>query len=91
MALLVLLVPGDEPGRLLGSETLEALGRLGVTSVSLARDDDTTAIVLEGWAFDPSQPAQALAAIGAGARTRMLQPVVHMAVTAAARKGGAST
>lgn len=88
MALLVVLVPAERGDVPLGTAAVEALARLGVTSVSLARDEQTAAVILEGWAFDPTRPDPALDALGAsrdGART--LQPVVQMAVTAAATEG----
>jgi hypothetical protein len=88
MALLVVLVPADRGDVPLGSATVEALARLGVTSVSLARDEQTAAVVLEGWAFDPTRPDAALHALGAADGVRALQPVVQMAVSAASKDGG---
>jgi len=92
MALLVLLVPaacGDVP---FGSSTVEALARLGVTSVSLARDEQTAAVILEGWAFDPARPDAARRALGAaGSKARALQPLVQMAVSTAAIEGGVTS
>jgi hypothetical protein len=88
MAQLVLLLPADrEPS--LGARNAQALARLGVTSVSVARDERTAAVILEGWALDPSERAEALAALGASEEhTRALQPVVQMAVSAAIDTGG---
>ena len=88
MAQLVLLIPADrEPS--LGARNAEALARLGVTSVSVARDDRTAALILEGWSLDPSQRAEVLAALGASEEdARALQPVVQMAVSAASSPGG---
>jgi len=88
MAQLVLLLPADrEPS--LGARNAAALARLGVTSVSVARDDRTAAVILEGWALDPSQRAEALAALGASdEHARALQPVVQMAVSATTNSGG---
>jgi hypothetical protein len=89
MALLVVLVPADRGEVPLGSATVEALARLGVTTVSLARDEHTTAVILEGWAFEPTRNEAALAALGASpSAARTLQPVLQMAVTAAATEGG---
>lgn len=88
MAQLVLLLPADrEPA--LGARNAAALARLGVTSVSVARDERTAAVILEGWALDPSQHAEALAALGASAKNaRALQPIVQMAVSATTNSGG---
>ncbi len=89
MGLLVVLVPADRDDLTLGPPAVEALARLGVTSVALARDDRTAAIILEGWAFDPGRPHAALAALGTTpGEAQTLQPIVQMAVTAAASKGG---
>jgi hypothetical protein len=84
MAQLVLLVSADREDVSLGAGNIEALARLGVTSISLARDEHTAALILEGWALDPSQHAEALAALGTSAeKARALQPVAEMAVSAA--------
>jgi hypothetical protein len=89
MAHLVLLISTDENDVSLSARSVEALARLGVTSVSLARDDRTAAVVLEGWALDASQGAEALVALGASdGNARALQPVVQMAVSATPNTGG---
>jgi hypothetical protein len=91
MAQLVLLISGDQDEVSLGARNLEALARLGVSSLSLARDDRTAAVILEGWALDPSQGAEALAALGASdGNAWALQPVVQMAVSAETNTGGVS-
>jgi hypothetical protein len=92
MALLVVLVPAEGNYPPINAEAVEALARLGVTTVSLAQDEETIAVILEGWAFDPVAHGAALGALealgveGDGART--LQPVLHMAVSAAAKERG---
>jgi hypothetical protein len=89
MALLVVLVPAERKYAAIDSEVVEALARLGVTTVSLARDEETIAVILDGWAFDPTADDAALAALGAGgAGARTLQPVMQMAVSAAAKERG---
>jgi hypothetical protein len=89
MAQLVLLLPADRDEVSLGPKNVEALACLGVTSVSLARDERTAAVILEGWALDPECHDAALAALGASAETsRALQPVVQMVVSATLTKGG---
>ena len=56
------------------------LARIGVSRVELLRDAHTTAIVLEGWAFDPG-PADAIAqAVTPGLVVRALQPVMRIVV-----------
>jgi hypothetical protein len=92
MALLVLLLSVDRDDFSLGASNMEALARLGVTSVSLARDEATSAVILEGWALDPERHNAALAALGASAdTTRALKPVVQMAVSAAPTHPGGGT
>jgi hypothetical protein len=90
MAQLVLLISADHDEVSLGSRSVQALARLGVTSVSLARDERTAAFILEGWALDPSQHAEALAALGASEENaQALQPIVQIAVsTTASNTGG---
>jgi hypothetical protein len=88
MALFVVLVPEGNYAPI-DADSVEALARLGVTTVSLARDEETLAVILDGWAFDPAAHAAALAALGVedgGART--LQSVMHMAVSTAATERG---
>ena len=73
----------------IGTTAIEALARLGVTAVSLAADSHTTAIILQGWAFDPDRPSAVIEALGGspeGART--LQLIAHVDVTAVPTKGG---
>ena len=48
MVLVLLPVTDEEP--VLPPAALAALARLGVTSVSLLRDEESAGIVLEGWA-----------------------------------------
>jgi hypothetical protein len=83
MVVVLFPVSDDEPS--LQPAALEELARLGITSVALLRDPSLAGLVLEGWAFDPRDAPQAASAV-AGARNglRLLQPVVHMAVSPAA-------
>ena len=90
MALLVVLVPTDREV-IFGPQRVDALARIGITSISLARDEQTTAVILEGWAFDSARPEAALVALGASKRdARTLRPVAHMAVSTARNEGGES-
>jgi hypothetical protein len=85
MAMAVVLFPISNEVPMLQPAALDALARLGVTSVSLVRDDETAGLVLEGWAFDPARAHEAASAVtGTCDEARMLQPVVQMAVSAAA-------
>lgn len=78
MGLLVLLldrgpVPAIDPN------VATRLAAIGVTSVALLRDDETTAVVVEGWAFDHRRAAREAAATIAPGRTdvRILPPVLQ--------------
>lgn len=86
MAMLVVLIPASEVEPSLQPTDLSKLARLGVTSVAVVRDDLTLALVVEGWAFDPSRSSEAvLRAVAARAsHARTLYPVMHTAVSAAA-------
>ena len=52
MAILLVLMPAGTKA-CLRSDALSALARLGVTRVALVRDERSTGVVVEGWAFDP--------------------------------------
>jgi hypothetical protein len=81
MILALFPVSSEEPALQPGA--LEALARLGVTSVSLLRDEQTAGLVLEGWAFDPARADEAVrAAAGARPGIRMLEPIAQTAVSA---------
>jgi hypothetical protein len=86
MVLVLFPVAGEEPA--LQAAALAALARLGVTSVSLLRDEQTAGLVLEGWALDPSRAGEAArAAVGAAEGIRTLEPLMQMAVSAVPAKG----
>jgi hypothetical protein len=88
VALVVVLIPMSRFEPPLKPAALSELARLGVTRVAVAGDDDTVALVVEGWAFDPGRCADAvIAAVGAqtsGPRT--LQPLADMALSGASVK-----
>jgi hypothetical protein len=88
MLVVLLEANGREPA--LSQRVLGELARLGVTSVSLLRDERMVGLVLEGWAFDPARSADAARTAVAGAETgaRTLHPLVQMAVSAAPTSGG---
>jgi len=87
MVLVLFQVSDDEPA--LQPAALAALARLGVTSASLLRDDQTAGLVLEGWAFDPARANEAAHAVaGAHATFRTLQPLAQMAVSPTDQQDG---
>lgn len=76
MAMLILVADG-KPVVSLTSETAQRLSEVGVTSVAIAADDATQAVVLEGWAFDPASAGeQATSALGLDPE-HILRPVFH--------------
>lgn len=84
MAMAVVLFPISNEVPALAPATLDALARLGVTSVSLVRDDETAGLVLEGWAFDPARADEAASAVtGTCDEARTLRQLVQMAVSSA--------
>ena len=85
MAAAVVLFPVSNEVPALPPAALHALARLGVTSVSLVRDDETAGLVLEGWAFDPARAHEAASAVtGTCDEARTLRPLVQMTVSSAA-------
>jgi hypothetical protein len=92
--MLVVLVPALATEPSLQRAAVSELARLGVTSVDLVRDERTIGLVVEGWAFDPGRSAdEVLAAVGCRiSRAQALQPLLHVAVSAASvpGTGGAS-
>src|SRR5438270_13075869 len=82
--MVVLLLPADSSKVSLEPETAGRLAGLGVTHVSFLGDGQTIAVVMEGWAFDPSGSfAQAAALVGGeGGRGTALHPLAHVSVIA---------
>jgi hypothetical protein len=62
----------------LRQEAASELARLGVTGVALARDEQTVAVVLEGWLFDPLAASPAVTNTIAH-RTRRPRPAPRQA------------
>jgi hypothetical protein len=87
MAKALMLWPvGD--GVHIGSTEAAQLAALGITNVTLLRDAETVAIVLEGWAFSPSRSARAAAAaLGDATKCRVLQPALDVAVSNGTSEG----
>lgn len=84
MAMVVVLFPVSDEEPTLQPAALEEFARLGITSVSLVRDEQTMGLVLDGWAFDPARADEAACAVaGACDEVRTLHPLMQMAVSAA--------
>ena len=88
MAKALMLWPA-RAGIRIGSAEAARLAGLGVTNVTLLRDTDTIAIVLEGWAFNPTRSARAAAAaLGDATTCRVLEPALDVAVSNSEGFGG---
>ena len=85
MLVVLLLSEGDPVS--VGPGIAQALAALGVTSVSVLRDEQTTAVALEGWAFDADRSAEAAVRVIAAHpdTARVLRPVVESALHPASR------
>jgi hypothetical protein len=89
VAMMVVLLDEANGELCLRRALVDRLAQLGITSVALAHDGRTVGIVLDGWLFDPSRSADAVAeAFGAASEARMLHPVLHVAVSTAGYEGG---
>jgi hypothetical protein len=82
VGVLVLLLGNEDPASEVSTVIAQKLAALGVTSVSVLRDERTTALALEGWAFDPDRSAEAAARVVVDdpATVRILRPVLESAV-----------
>ncbi|ADU46953.1 hypothetical protein [Intrasporangium calvum] len=88
LIVLVALVDGQREVTALGVTTADRLAALGVTHVTIARDQRTEAVVLDGWAFDAiTHAAEASDLVGGGAATQTLQPVLQVLITPEGRPG----
>jgi hypothetical protein len=77
-----LLVWPAQAGVRIGSAEAARLAGLGVTSVTLLRDSETVAVVLDGWAFNPTRSASsAVATLGDTSTCRVLQTALEVAVS----------
>jgi hypothetical protein len=83
MAKMVVLNDAASEAGVVDAATAGALARLGVTSVTVLGDEDSIAVVLEGWAFDPAVAGTEAAAIVTGGRghVRILRPLLQAAVS----------
>lgn len=82
MGALLLLLNNPEPDLKLSPSVVQALAALGITSVTVLRDERTTAVALEGWAFDVNRSAAAAARAVATkpATVSILRPVLESSI-----------
>jgi hypothetical protein len=78
MGMVVLLVEGAEVS--ISATMSEGLARLGVSHLELLREANTTAIVLEGWAFDPGSANGIRLTLAPGLEVRTLLPLMRIVV-----------
>ena len=79
MATVVFLLDGGDVA--ISSSLASDLAQLGVTSISICRDDTTVGIVLEGWAFDRASAGEAARCLASDLTSgRVLHPTVQMAL-----------
>jgi hypothetical protein len=78
MGMLVLLVEGPEVS--ISATASQHLARLGVSRVEVLRQAGTTAVVLEGWAFDPGSADGIAATVAPGLEVRTLQPLMRVLI-----------
>jgi hypothetical protein len=91
MPMVVLLVPGGDDALSLGPKALEQLAGLGVTDLAVLRDQQVVGLVLQGWAFDPEQSAEALQTlVTTPENTRTLLPLSQASVSPRQTLGGAN-
>ncbi len=86
MGMVVLLLSARKEEIALGPEAAARLAAQGITRVAVLRDRDDIAVVLEGWAFDPSHSIEAAveAVVGAGG-CRRLSSVSELSVSRGGR------
>ena len=81
--LLVADRPAGEP--VVGPDVAERLATLGISRITLLRDPSSTAVILEGWAFDPARTHEATGALfpTGGANPRTYHEVQYVGVSSA--------
>lgn len=87
MALLVARSAAGDPA--VGPEVAERLAGSGISRMSLLRDRSSVGIVLEGWAFDPTQMDEVVRVLfPAGvAEVRVFREVENVVVTSHPAEG----
>jgi hypothetical protein len=88
MGMLLVLVKGTDDVAL-GAGSAGLLASLGVTRLAVLQDGEGLALVLEGWAFDPTRLGDSAIEIVApgGGGTRSLNQIAEVSVAAATTEG----
>jgi hypothetical protein len=82
----VLLVADRPAGApVVGPDVAQRLATLGISRITLLRDQSSTAVLLEGWAFDPARTNEATEALfpTGGANLRTYHEVQYVGVSSA--------
>jgi len=80
MRMLALVRTEVDPGGLLDA-VFDELAESGITNLTVLRSAKTTAILFEGWAFDPALSAEAVAsALASCGADETLLPVLHISM-----------
>ena len=89
MTTLVLIADTDAGEPLVGPDSAARLGRIGVSHITLLRDTVSTAVVLEGWAFNPAAVDDAVRAVFAdgGSRVRTFHEIEHVVISEEKERG----
>lgn len=77
---MALILFEDGPVISLDTGLMGTLAGIGATSVAVLRDEQTVAVVLEGWAMETERIAEAAAVLADGRQARLLHPVARMTV-----------
>lgn len=88
MAMVLLVATSDAGEPLVGPEVADRLGCLGITRLALLRDTTSTAVILEGWAFDPIHIDEAARAVfpDGMASVRTFHEIEYVGVSASHRR-----
>lgn len=80
MAIVMLIGTVDAGEPAVGTQSVRQLSDLGVTRLAVLREGDSTAVVLEGWAFDPvnGEAAARLLFPGLGAAVRTFRQIADV-------------
>lgn len=89
MATLVLIADDDAGEPTVGPDAATRLGRMGVSHITLLSDRVSTAVVLEGWAFNPAAVDDAVRAVfvDPASRVRTFHEIEHVVISGKKERG----
>ena len=92
MASVLLVVDRSAGEPVVGPDVAERLATLGISRITLLRDPSSTAVILEGWAFDPARTNELATAVFPTAREhlRTFHEVQYVGVSSAYQERDAS-